>query len=602
MGIGRKLFIDDGGLDRYANHVYEDSLDDDNRNYADAIECRNYIMQQLKLASRLNTIQSISVLQSGIIRIRTRDLFISNSETGILRKFFVGKWKIECNYHFNLKFRSCDIQELGFHSGCWGDNTVHPHISGRSAEGCLGNAAAPLNLYIRNGDIKAFAIYAIGYLTSVNISDSAGRYLGGCKEVKLDEDGNVMHDEDGNYMFIKNEFNANNSKCVSTLFSTQVDTKHHEYITENSSTCKICGKPFNIDKIKPFRLNDTDRCFICDDCSNNIKTCDCCHSVITKDDKVFTTGDITLCSNCTDRYLTKCNMCDEFILPEGLTKENVKEVLIGNRTNVQFARKHTAYYSTARNGVKFSWAIAVCDKCIDIVKQNDAVKDNIVMFTKQNVDKNYVNILKDNIPYNKYKMRCSNCGTTPSNEVTNYIESMIVFNNRKCLDSRCYTSDRRNRDINDEAHEKTKNIYTHLLPYYKDGKLGIDIFDPTDVGIYGSNIVLPLDLFKDKDKWKIKDNDMKRLEYDDKDNTFVNISGHHSNRCYFCNKELADDEEKIEDKTGSIACKDCAENTYIHCRECGRLVNLTDQRMGICTDCSNTDTTLIIDDLNISAE
>lgn len=585
MGLGRKLFIDDVGLDTYANKVYEDSLRDDNRNYADVIECRNYIMQQLKLASRLNTVQSISVLQSGIIRIRTRDLFISNSDTGILRKFFVGKWKIECNYYFNLKFRSCDIQELGFHSGCWGDNTVHPHISGRNAEACLGNAAAPLNLYIRNGDIKAFAIYAIGYLTSVNIGDPAGRYLGGCKEVKLDEDGNVMHNEDGNYMFIENEFNTNNTKCISTFFSTNVDTKHHEYITENSSTCKICGKPFNMDKIKPFRLNDTSTCYICDDCSDDIRTCDCCHSIITKDDRVFTTGDVILCGNCTDRYLTKCNMCDDYILPEGLTKENVKEVLIFNKTSIQFARKHTAYYNTAKDGIKFAGAISVCDKCIEIVKQNDVVKNNIVMFTKQNVDKNYVNILKDNIPYNKYKMRCSNCGTTPSNEVTNYIESMVVFNNRKCLDSRCYISYRRNRDINDEAHEKTKSMYTHLLPYYKDGKLNINIFDPTEAGIYGSNIILALDLFKDKDKWRIKDNDMKQLEYDGKDNTFVNVSGHHNNRCYFCNKELANDEERIEDKTGSIACKDCAENTYIHCSECGRLVNLTEQHMGVCNEC-----------------
>lgn len=78
---------------------------------------------------------------------------------------------------------------------------------------------------------------------------------------------------------------------------------------------------------------------------------------------------------------------------------------------------------------------------------------------------------------------------------------------------------------------------------------------------------------------------MKQLAYDDKDNTFVNVSGHHNNRCYFCNKELSDDEERIEDKTGSIACKDCAENTYIHCKECLRLVNLTEQHMGVCNEC-----------------
>lgn len=591
MGIGRKLFIDDVGLDRYANRVYKDSLDDDNRNYADVIECRNYIMQQLKLASRLNNVQSISVLQSGIIRIRTRDLFISNSDTGILRKFFVGKWKIECDYYFNLKFRSCDIQELGFHSGCWGDNTVHPHINGRNAEGCLGNAAAPLNLYIRNGDIKAFAIYAIGYLTSVNIGDSAGRYLGSCKEVKLDEDGNVMHDEDGNYMFIENEFNANNTKCISTVFSTKVDTKHHEYITENSSTCKICGNPFNMDKIKPFRFNDTGTCFICDDCSDNIKTCDCCHSIITKDDKIksIEVNGVTICSNCVQKYLYTCVLCDTVILPDvDITKDNVKEILVSNKSNIDFNKTHTVYYSkpSQHYGNKLK-VTHICTSCKELAHTNEMVKNNIIMFTKAKLNNSYVNVLRDNIPYNTYKMICTNCGNRPHVfEVDNYVENMIIMNKNIRLDNSCYLQELHNGNkISSDTHKATLGMYTNLLPVHEGGKLKIKIYDNDKYGIRSSGICLPRILFTDTTKWAIDKDRVRTIEYNEDTNEFNEVIEDTNNTCSNCGKHIAQDEVHYFDKNSNVFCEDCAGITYTHCTSCNKLVKLTDQHMGICTEC-----------------
>lgn len=608
MGIGRKLFIDNNGFDYYASKVYENvnSDKDNDRNYADLLECRQYIMQQLKLAARLNNVQSISVLKSGLIRIRTRDLFISTSETGILRKFFVGKWKIECNYHFNLKFRSCDIQELGFNSGCWGRNTVHPHISGLSAEACLGNAAAPLNMYIRNGDIKAFAMYAIGYLTSVNVRDSAGKYLARCKEVKLDDDGNVMHDENGNYMYIENEFNAEGVDYVSNSYSTNVDLKHHEFITNRSCYCEICGKPYNITHI--YRIPDGDIRCICDTCIDNIKTCDCCHSIIKADDKIksIEVNGVTICSNCVHKYLYTCGLCDTVILPDvDITKDNVKEILVSNKSNIDFNKTHTVYYSkpSQHYGNKLE-CTHICNSCKELAHTNEMVKNNIVMFTKAKLNNSYVNVLRDNIPYNTYKMLCTNCGNHPYVfEADNYVENMIIMNKNIRLDNGCYVRELHNENkIASDTHKATLGMYTNLLPIHEDGKLKIKIYDNDKYGMRSSGICLPRILFTDTTKWAIDKDRVRIIEYNEDTNEFNEVIEDTNNTCSNCGKHLSQDEVHYFDKNSNVFCEDCAENTYTHCTSCNKLVKLTDQHMGICTDCSNTDTTLIIDDLNISAE
>lgn len=612
MGIGRKLFIDDNGFDYYASKVYENvNADKDNdRNYADLLECRQYIMQQLKLAARLNNVQSISVLKSGLIRIRTRDLFISTSDTGILRKFFVGKWKIECDYYFNPKFRSCNIQELGFNSGCWGQNTVHPHISGRSAEACLGNAAAPLNMYIRNGDIKAFAMYAIGYLTSVNIQDSAGKYVGMCKEVKLDEDGNVTHDEYGNYMFIKNEFNREGAKYVSNAYNTNVDLKHHEFITECSRHCQICGKPYNFTYIHDIEEGNIN--YVCDDCIDNVKKCDCCHTIITADNKIYTEeiNGVTLCQRCIEKYLHRCTLCDNVILPDGITKDNVKDILTANKSNREFNKAHTVYYSKSDN--KLNSIIEkshICDTCKELAKTNEIVKNNIVMFTRANTNNNYVNIIRDNIPYNTYKMYCTDCSKREDALYnTKYIENIIIINRNKQIDGRCYTNAYCNDTIEMDSHTNTLELYTNLLPSLDNGKLEVSIYDAVKYGGMTAGITLPRALFTDTRKWTIDKDKVRIIEYNEDTNTFEEVVK--INRCARCNKELQEDEVYYLDKELNKFCFDCAENTYTHCNDCGKFVKLTEQNRGICDDCLGIidddavidDDSLIIDDLNISAE
>lgn len=591
MGIGRKLFIDNNGFDYYASKVYENvNADKDNdRNYADLLECRQYIMQQLKLAARLNNVQSISVLKSGIIRIRTRDLFISTSETGILRKFFVGKWKIESDYYFNLKFRSCNIQELGFNSGCWGQNTVHPHISGRSAEACLGNAAAPLNMYIRNGDIKAFAMYAIGYLTSVNVQDSAGKYLARCKEVKLDDDGNVMHDENGNYMYIENEFNAEDVDYVSNSYSTNVDLKHHEFITNRSCCCEICGKPYNLTHIK--RLPDGDIRCVCDTCIDNIKTCDCCHSIIKADDKIksIEVNGVTICSNCVHKYLYTCGLCDTVILPDvDITKDNVKEILVSNKSNIDFNKTHTVCYSkpSQHYGNKLEFT-HICNSCKELAHTNEMVKNNIVMFTKAKLNNSYVNVLRDNIPYNTYKMLCTNCGNhLHVFEVDNYVENMIIMNKNICLDNGCCLQELHNGNkISSDTHKATLGMYTNLLPIHEDGKLKIKIYDNDKYGTRSSGICLPRILFTDTTKWAIDKDRVRTIEYNEDTNEFNEVIEDTNNTCSNCGKHIAKDEVHYFDKNSNVFCEDCADITYTHCTSCNKLVKLTDQHMGICTEC-----------------
>lgn len=588
MGIGRKLFIDNEGLDKYAGLVYMASENDRRnenisefvREFADIIDCKSYILYQLKLASKLNSIQSISVLRDGTIRARTRDLFITNSETGTLRKFFVGKWKIECDFNFHLKFRSCNITELGYHSSCWGNRTVHPHINPNNAEGCLGNASAPLNMYIRNGDIKAFVMYAVGYLTSVNIYDAAGRFLGGCKEVKLDDNGNVMHDELGNYMFIENEFNREHTNAISNVFETRVDETHHEFITEYGKKCSLCKKPYNNKYI-----SCKDNKYICEDCLKNMKICDCCGRVIKEDIKNVKVDGLLICKECVATYINKCDVCDALMIPKGLTKENLKEALIKSKTNYKFIKNHTAYYNIEGNTRR----VLMCDSCKELANVNDVVKNNIIMFTKKNVNKNYVNILRDNIPYNKYKMHCTKCfeGNGSTKYVSNmFIESMYIINKNKRYDAYCMTSNRRTSHMGDCGTDEVLNRYTNMLPVYKNGKLFLYVYDYKYTGIDGANDmnVLPLSVFKDKNKWAIEGNTMKVLEYNSDENIINSIIDNQV-KCYGCNKVLQENDITYKDKMGNIFCEQCADNTYLTCSVCGGLVPISQQVYGVCDAC-----------------
>lgn len=194
----RKLFVDELGLRAYAIEVVDNKHLESTQENVQA-ECMR-IKTELKRAVSKKDIRSISIRGNGTMVIRTNDLFISTRETGVLRKFVIGSWEITMRSGYEPYFKANDLK-YAFDSGCWGANTVHPHVSGRTHHGCLGNTEGNIYKSHQRGDIVVLISLLIGYLTSVNVVDGAGKYLSRCVEVELDNKGNPILVEDGPGVF-----------------------------------------------------------------------------------------------------------------------------------------------------------------------------------------------------------------------------------------------------------------------------------------------------------------------------------------------------------------------------------------------------------------
>lgn len=360
---GRKLFVSDIGLEALANYIYRTTLDMTDVNFVDVIECKDYILNQLRLASKMAKISSISVTDSGQIRVRTNDLFIKTEDTGILRKFFIGKWLISFDKYGDYLFNTIGSKELKFNSDVWGNGTVHPHISGRNRHGCLGNAEAPLQYYLKIGAIKTVCMYLIGYLESVNINDSAGRELGHCKEVELDDNGAVLHDEEGNYKFKTNEFDANGSFKVANTVSSNIDTKYHEYITMNYRRCIGCDTVHNFNHFSHTDASTGD--YVCEDCVANMKRCSVCGKVayrVVHDD----VNDLDYCTKCCDILFEKCSLCDEYIFYPIDTSNKLTSIL--EAFEVSFRKQYRIMKKDTNNICRIQH---VCKDCKDAAMARD---------------------------------------------------------------------------------------------------------------------------------------------------------------------------------------------------------------------------------------
>lgn len=468
MGGVRKLFISNIGFERFAENIYNTTKDMKDQSFVDIIACREYLMQQFKFASKLSKVSSISLTDNCELRIRTRDLFISDSSTGILRKFFVGKWRITTTPSGYYHFTSMNVKELGFYSGVWGDGTVHPHISGRSGHGCLGNAEAPLQYYLKIGAIKTLVIYILGYLESVNINDSAGIELGHCKEVALDDEGNVLHDEDGNYKFITNEFNREGDYHISTTSQYNVDKEHHEYITGSSGCCNGCNKLYNM----KYLVRTSNNQVVCENCKEHMKTCSICGGISMKviHDNV---NDLDYCDGCCSTWFTKCRLCNDYIFPK-LDKDNIEDSLIQlKETRI---KKQNIIYIIKDDRISVR---NVCDSCMDILKK-DKLTIKPVVFNKVKTTKKLAS-MPINVPYNKYRYRCISCGAqTPIESLVPDNIGTIGYNRGACCD--CHTMPSNiamntsylyrlinkviRRDfIKVTTHIDTNELTVHVLPY-----------------------------------------------------------------------------------------------------------------------------------------
>lgn len=431
----RRLFINDTGLDSYARLVAEHREDNDN-GFADIIEARLYILNQAKLASKFHKIRSISLTEKGEWRIRTNDLFITTSDTGRVRRWFVGDWKITVKYSGEIRwYPSTRSQEtLGYSSHIWsGNRTVHPHISTPTHTACLGNAQTPLQLYIKNGEIKALCLYLIGFLESVNIQDSAGCELGYCKEVKLLEDGSPDVDDAGNYIFVENEFTDLAAKSVSRISSEQVDTKYKEYITTSCKRCDMCGTYHNTTHMKELMSEDErgERMWVCEDCSKDLQQCDVCGKmgkIVATDTK----RDIKYCSHCANMFVKHCDFCGEEIFVPADKTLDVPLLLQLNynmnltdtdETGKKYKRVVLGREADERKGITIN---TICEDCFNASKHIKTIKDRIIFGDKVETTEDVCKLVKD-IPILTYKYKCSHCGEKY------YLENLIAVPNSRAI-------------------------------------------------------------------------------------------------------------------------------------------------------------------------
>lgn len=555
----RKLFINNDGLDAYVEQVMINTKDNEEQRFADSIACKQYIQDQFKLSVKLPKIKSISLLENGTMRVRTRDLFITTTDTGRLRKFFVGSWEVTADPGGRYWFKSNNKEELGFRSSIWGNNTVHPHISGRDGHGCLGNAATPLQLYLKTGAVKAMALFILGYLESVNIEDSAGRWLGAVKEVMLDKDGAPMHEPDGNYLFVnENEFTRNGVSTISSSARNLIDKENMEYVTTEFNNCYVCGTSKNRDRLHSISTPDG-MVKVCDDCKDKFKTCDICGGMVKTSEVI---NGICLCDKCKKAFFPICKMCNKPVIPADVNKDNIKDYIRLSLTDKETRKNSLAYYTT----VDAYEVKGLCDSCKSLVETNDIAKKSVPTFVRAIVTEQYAETPKEIEP-GKHKVRCCCCGEY------HYIENNIYqLRQDRYYCTNCYSMPNRDHSssetvavVNAVAKELIENQYIKLSvrPDGNRYKFNRIPFTCTMGTLYNKGFVKNIGKFQ-----HIVNNDIAIPFVSTAVVTEV-TEVNTEDKCSICGKDLGD--SRWLDKLGNPVCAECSETVYGKCNVCGEM-------------------------------
>lgn len=445
---------------------------------------------------------------------------------------------------------------------------------GRTNEGCLGNASGPIVMYVSEGDIKALAMYLIGYLESVNLEDSAGVWLGSCKEIAIDDDGNPLHDEAGNYIFIANEFSGLEENCryVTRNYSQRVDLSKGEYLTSDAHSCDCCNEPHNAEYFHEVR-----GALLCDNCFENTLICDCCGNICKKDTAIVK-DNIIICKKCAVRYLPKCVLCGEYIMPDNIDKDNLKKQLILLRRDYDFKKKYHIIYNVDNVNIILT---SICDSCKEEIK-GTPVENKIIMFTKQKVDKDYVTVLKENIPVNSIYKRCNCCGSQY------LIENMVPYVDGNMYCSSCLHNKYMNGNtIDDTISESIINDYIKVTMFNKKDGISIKRFPKSDFFISRSASLYNKKLLNNLDKWDTEIDNQLDLIYNKEEHTLV-LPEIKDKVCERCHAVISEGENYCKTKEGNILCMDCASNTYTRCSSCGKVVPVTRLTVNVGYDTQNT--------------
>lgn len=401
----RKLYIDEDGLGEYANLVQKYMNDKYNTGTTTDNE-KAKIYTELKLAVENEKIKSIIVNKEGYITIKTNELIIT--EPILKRKFYVGSYEIKCHFYGTFKFKSTSEfrNELAFRSGCWRGKTVHPHINSFDGHACLGNAETPMLLFIQQGEIRALISIIIGYLETVNINDSAGKYIGCLPELELDESGKpILLDENAEYITGKyiirtdNEFAGEEEEQYKAIRGI---TKSKAYAISGSKYCECCGQLFNSWEIDN---HISDYGWVCDDCYKNLKVCDVCGRLIKKEDDYAEYNGATYCYECKNNYLVECSQCGETIT--SVTKEQL-DALPSNQDKISLLNDSIKSYShyVIDNELNDK-NIYVCDNCKPTIPNNPVLSKLLI---NDKIETTY-EVNKINVIDSNKRCDCKRCGS-----------------------------------------------------------------------------------------------------------------------------------------------------------------------------------------------
>lgn len=165
--------------------------------------------------------------------------------------------------HFTQLIESCKRKSY------WSDKDLHPHISGGSGRGCLGNLEELVATGVANND-PFTAVYAImEYLKTANVDDAAGAYYYYWDEV--DEEGNIIPaSEAPGRMFCPNC----NAKYNDPEASEDIVGEYDEDEAEvNLHYCDKCNKQGCSDCMN---FNTHGYGTICNDCRDSMWWCEYC--------------------------------------------------------------------------------------------------------------------------------------------------------------------------------------------------------------------------------------------------------------------------------------------------------------------------------------
>lgn len=197
---------------------------------------------------------------NGTLDIYTDTIYINHAD----KKYLIGKFNIRILLNNGNKILLLNTQPENRRKSVWSTQDNHPHVK-HSGEPCWGNVLTSIVELLAQNEFRGALSLIVGYLQSVNIDDSAGKYIVNWDIV--DENGNVIPRDGG-----------------------ARDAEGHD-----TSVCSQCGYEFEVDEdgeLEDYRYQ-----------------CNRCHTYICEDCRMESGIGDTYCGDCYDTIFGECHNC-----------------------------------------------------------------------------------------------------------------------------------------------------------------------------------------------------------------------------------------------------------------------------------------------------